>query len=335
MHRTEGDGYIVDSGKKVFADENPPVRDATQLRHQEANAWQEEICNVIEAESIVLNLGSENISEMIQLNTAIDKKIMTLSDSVDTDIQNILWVLNALKASNITNDSNINGTKVKDALNWISNYLNSLAANQVINNSNIVGTNLQDALNTIKNTIDSLKASDITNDSSVNGTKVKDALDNLANAQDVTTVKVGSAQILWSGVATGSVYTLDWKTTQYVNGTKKVELWLPDIDTTVALGAGGIKPVSFTTNDGNPFTSEILPSNNEVLMPKLENVYLEDTNMSPTKRFVQIYTEVGDASTSCDSFDLWSIIGNNTWVQPGLVESTNLISSGGYIVYYV
>jgi len=85
MHRTLGDGYITDPvepAKTVFADEDPPTRDATQLRHQEVNAYQEEIANVIEAEGYSLNADSETIQQMDQLNTAIDKKV---SDAVGAE----------------------------------------------------------------------------------------------------------------------------------------------------------------------------------------------------------------------------------------------------------
>jgi len=79
MHRTEGDGYIEVSGKKYFADEDPPSRDATQLRHQEANAYQEEIAQAIEAEGITLNTGSETYAQMNQLDTAIWQRVAKLS----------------------------------------------------------------------------------------------------------------------------------------------------------------------------------------------------------------------------------------------------------------
>ena len=76
MHRIEGDGYLVDSGKKFFDDENPPTRFATQVTHQWANAVQEEIAKVIEAEGLTLNAATENkLTEMTQLNSAINLKV--------------------------------------------------------------------------------------------------------------------------------------------------------------------------------------------------------------------------------------------------------------------
>lgn len=74
MHRTAGDGFIVDGGKNYYADEDLPTRSATQLRHQEMNAIQEEISRVIESTGQALNPTSESYAQMIQLNTAIDAK---------------------------------------------------------------------------------------------------------------------------------------------------------------------------------------------------------------------------------------------------------------------
>lgn len=85
MHRTLGDGFIVDpvGGQNIYADENPPLRDATQVRHQEMNALQEEICNVIEEAGAELNLGTESVQQMVQLKDAINTLI---SNSVDPEI---------------------------------------------------------------------------------------------------------------------------------------------------------------------------------------------------------------------------------------------------------
>ena len=74
MHYTEGDGYYADpiAGHNVYADEDPPTRDATQLRYQEMNAVTEEICNVILASGASLNAGAETIAQMVQLRDSID-----------------------------------------------------------------------------------------------------------------------------------------------------------------------------------------------------------------------------------------------------------------------
>lgn len=75
MHRTTGDSYGVDSGKNIFRSENPGVYEATQFTHDTANALQEEICNVITGAGATLNSAAESISQMNQLNAAIDTKI--------------------------------------------------------------------------------------------------------------------------------------------------------------------------------------------------------------------------------------------------------------------
>jgi len=77
MHRTEGDGFKVDpiGGQNVFADEDPPIRDATQLRYQEANTYQEEIANVILHAGMSLNTAAETIQQMVQLRDAINSLI--------------------------------------------------------------------------------------------------------------------------------------------------------------------------------------------------------------------------------------------------------------------
>lgn len=49
MHRTEGEDYKLESGKRRFASANPPLQKATRLPAEFMNAVQEEICSVIEA----------------------------------------------------------------------------------------------------------------------------------------------------------------------------------------------------------------------------------------------------------------------------------------------
>jgi hypothetical protein len=60
MHRTEGEDYILEGGKRRFAAANPPSQKATRLPAEFMNAVQEEICNVITAANptIVLNAGA-------------------------------------------------------------------------------------------------------------------------------------------------------------------------------------------------------------------------------------------------------------------------------------
>ena len=76
MHRTIGDGYIVDptTGHNIYADEDLGTgRDATQVRHEEINALQEEIANVVEFAGYTLNSSSENIDQMVQLRRGVEK----------------------------------------------------------------------------------------------------------------------------------------------------------------------------------------------------------------------------------------------------------------------
>lgn len=114
MHRTQGDGFILDpvGNFPIYADEDPPGRDATQLRHQEANSFQEEICNVIIAEGISLNAANESIQQMNQLNQAIEAKDQEIHDRIDN-----------LDSDDIANGSSVTGTTVSDALNWLESNI--------------------------------------------------------------------------------------------------------------------------------------------------------------------------------------------------------------------
>jgi len=86
MHRTIGDSYGTESGKNIFRQESPGTYDATQVTYDSMNALQEEIANVITAEGYSLNAASEGISEMIQLNTAINKKVSDEATARDAAI---------------------------------------------------------------------------------------------------------------------------------------------------------------------------------------------------------------------------------------------------------
>lgn len=131
MHETLGDGYVVDGGKRVYADEDPGVRDATQFRHEEANSFQEEIANVIRAEGYSLNPPTETIGQMNQLNTAIDKKVSdgdaaeavarTAAISAESSARaaadaSLQSQINNLGSDDIDNDSAVSGSNVSDAL---------------------------------------------------------------------------------------------------------------------------------------------------------------------------------------------------------------------------
>lgn len=118
MHRTLGDGYVIDiDGKNLYADEDPPFRDATQLRHQEMNAIQEEICNVIEWDNTPLNPDSETPLQAEQLNIAIDAKDQEIYNIVTDETDTKLSLLNS---NSIINTSDVPGAKVTDALNNIN-----------------------------------------------------------------------------------------------------------------------------------------------------------------------------------------------------------------------
>jgi len=188
MHYTEGDGKLYDAsvGHDVYADEDPPTRDATQLTHESANALTEEVANVIKSAGISLNSASESLAQMTQLKQAIDKK--------DTDVTNALTaIITALVASAIGNDSNVTGSTVKDAFNEnksridtnqnnIADNYNALLAldsSDVQNASQVSGSKVTNALDTLKTAIDTLDDKGVINTSSVAGANVFTALNNL------------------------------------------------------------------------------------------------------------------------------------------------------------
>jgi hypothetical protein len=75
MHRTIGDSYGLDGSKRIFRQENSPSWLATQVTYDSMNALQEEVANVITAEGFALLTSAETIAQMVQLNTAINKKV--------------------------------------------------------------------------------------------------------------------------------------------------------------------------------------------------------------------------------------------------------------------
>lgn len=201
MHYTTGDGKLFDptAGHDIFADEDPPTRDATQLTHELANALTEEVANVILSTGVSLNASSESIAQMTQLLTAIDKK--------DTDSAAALQVIiDALKASDIANDSGVTGSTVKDGLDDLDSRVSSnssniatntasillLNSNGVSNVSAVSGATVTAALNTLAGILSSLNASDIENTSGVGGATVEDALENLLSTFDNYYTKVQS-----------------------------------------------------------------------------------------------------------------------------------------------
>lgn len=111
MHRTNGDSYGVGTSSHsdptihIYRDESAGSYDATQLRHQEMNAIQEEICDVIEHESIVLNADTETPATMTQLRAALDARHI---------------------ASRVGNDSGVSGSFVDDALDNLDELISNL-----------------------------------------------------------------------------------------------------------------------------------------------------------------------------------------------------------------
>lgn len=90
MHRctsADSKGTAVgayDASVDVYRDQLIGSYAATQLRHQEMNAIQEEIANVIRAEGIALHASTEAVNTMTQLNTAIDTKFANVEFVTDT-----------------------------------------------------------------------------------------------------------------------------------------------------------------------------------------------------------------------------------------------------------
>lgn len=170
MHRTQGDGYssaLNASGQvvNVYADEDlGSGRDATQVRHEEVNAFQEEICNVIEGEGIVLQSPAESVSTMNQLNTAINNK---------------------LKSDRIANQSTVSGGMVTEALSYLRSSIETEESDRISGDGS-----LQYQLN-------SLSANNVDNDSAVPGSTVKDALNNLSSGEVKESVWNTSASIYW------------------------------------------------------------------------------------------------------------------------------------------
>lgn len=143
MHRTMGDGYIVESGKRIYADEAPPTRDATQLRHQEMNAIQEEICTVVESEGYSLNADTESLAQMNQMNTAINKKV---TDAV------------TLEAIARANADGIEASSRAAADAVLQNQIDNLDSTDIFNVSSVAGSKVTDALNQLQSDITGIGA---------------------------------------------------------------------------------------------------------------------------------------------------------------------------------
>lgn len=138
MHRTEGDGYVTGNGKydsnvHFYADEDPGVRDATQVRHQEVNAIQEEIVNVIRGAGIALNAPGESYAQMCQLELAINQLIAAEATARAAADAAINATIAGLTSSSIANASGVSGGQVTDALNTLNiNLGNKLPKNGLV-----------------------------------------------------------------------------------------------------------------------------------------------------------------------------------------------------------
>lgn len=88
MHRTEGEDYVVEDGKRRFINANPPTQKATRLPAEFMNAVQEEICNVINAAlpAIPLNptASEDRTSGWTQLLQALQQGHLILGTSFET-----------------------------------------------------------------------------------------------------------------------------------------------------------------------------------------------------------------------------------------------------------
>lgn len=60
MHRTEGEDFVIESGKRRYQKAVPPNTPATRLPAESTNSFQEEICNVIELNGVALATNAAN-----------------------------------------------------------------------------------------------------------------------------------------------------------------------------------------------------------------------------------------------------------------------------------
>ena len=331
MHRTQGDGYILDpvSNEPIFADESPPTRDATQVRHEETNAWQEELCNVIEAEGFVLNVPTESIQQMTQLNTAIDKKVTDLQTS-------LLAIISLLDSSDIRNDSFVSGTSVTGALEelWdkidgLDIVVSGLDSDDIDNASSVTGSKVTNALDNLNSKINALDASDIGNDSSIPGSTVRDALDALGTAQDVTTVETGNVPIDWTNLNTSHAGTLYWKRTTYANGRKKITLWFPDLDGTSVTGSGGAVAVSINHTGTGDWPAEIVPPTGDIFA-LLHGMYQEQG----ADKAIEFYARMPFSTQ--DRFEIWArAVGSWYWMGHTVDDVTPTKLENAWMEYYV
>lgn len=105
MHRTEGDGYILESGNRRFVDKSPPTYVGTVMPGEWANAVQEEIINVVVAagltpsvsESADRTLGWNQLKTALFDSEALDTTALaddavTTDKIFDCDLSKLSWV---------------------------------------------------------------------------------------------------------------------------------------------------------------------------------------------------------------------------------------------------
>lgn len=96
MHRTEGEDFKIESGKRRFASAVPPAQKATRLPAEFMNAVQEEIALVIENAGMTLNTGSsaDRTSGWGQLWEAITTKGIIGTTALSSDAVTTAKILN-------------------------------------------------------------------------------------------------------------------------------------------------------------------------------------------------------------------------------------------------
>lgn len=120
---------------------------------------------------------------------AIKKAILYMDHEFDQKIEEEFVAIREnipQDASDLYNDSNVPGVKVKDALNNLD-WRIPTDASHLVNDSAVEGETVKDALETLQDDIPEIpfipsNASDIHNDSRVTGSTVEDALDTLLDA---------------------------------------------------------------------------------------------------------------------------------------------------------
>lgn len=130
MHRTQGEDYKIESGKRRFASALPPTQKATRLPAEFMNAVQEEIAIVIENAGLTLSAtasddrtaGWGQLWDAITNHGIIGSNALALQAVTDGKIANSAVNTNNLKNSSVTSDklasaSVIDGKIASNAVN--------------------------------------------------------------------------------------------------------------------------------------------------------------------------------------------------------------------------